>query len=221
MKKTIIIVIIAVLAVLSSCTPSKKVILPPEEEQPIVEKTANDNENKQTEETAKQPQVTEQLENENPRVTPNPTPAKPKITPKPVKKAETTETSGILPGYVVRVSVTDQKVYVYKDGNSFKTMMCSTGVAGSETPVGDYKINKRGNWFYSSKFQQGGKYWVGFIGTLYLFHSVPMDENQNIIQEEAAKLGTPASHGCVRLSVDDAYWFYKTIPDGTKVEIVK
>jgi lipoprotein-anchoring transpeptidase ErfK/SrfK len=41
-----------------------------------------------------------------------------------------------------------------------------------------------------------------------------MDINKNIIQSEADKLGAPASHGCIRLSVEDAYWFYNIIPAG-------
>ncbi|MCG0277681.1 MAG: L,D-transpeptidase [Thermanaeromonas sp.] len=48
---------------------------------------------------------------------------------------------------------------------------------------------------------------------------MPMDRNQRIIPEEAAKLGTPASHGCVRLEVDNAKWIYDYIPPGTPVYI--
>ena len=38
-------------------------------------------------------------------------------------------------------------------------------------------------------------------------------------REEGAKLGQPASHGCVRLTVADAQWFYDQVPDGTLVTI--
>ena len=34
------------------------------------------------------------------------------------------------------------------------------------------------------------------------------------------KLGTQASHGCVRLSVDDATWIYTNCPAGTTVKVV-
>ncbi|HAH78565.1 MAG TPA: L,D-transpeptidase, partial [Ruminococcaceae bacterium] len=35
----------------------------------------------------------------------------------------------------------------------------------------------------------------------------------------ADKLGEPASHGCIRLPVEDAKWIYDNIPEGTKVVI--
>ena len=39
------------------------------------------------------------------------------------------------------------------------------------------------------------------------------------MEEEGNKLGQPASHGCVRLTVADAEWFYNQIPEGTPVTI--
>ena len=65
---------------------------------------------------------------------------------------------------------------------------------------------------------EGGYYWTQFQGN-YLFHSVPFDKDKKIEAAEAAKLGTPASHGCVRLSIDDAKWIYDHIPRGTEVTI--
>jgi len=136
-------------------------------------------------------------------------------------KSNAKKTQSSQPEYVVKVDISDQKVYVYRNGTQIRTMICSTGVKGHETPEGTFKIKGRGEWFFSKKFQQGGKYWVGFIGGTYLFHSVPTDHKQRIIEEEALKLGMPASHGCVRLSEDDARWFFNTIPDGSKVDIQK
>lgn len=137
------------------------------------------------------------------------------IRPQPVKPVP------LKASYNVKVDISDQKVYIYKNDTEMRVMTCSTGVKGHETPEGTFKINGRGDWFFSEEFQQGGKYWVGFIGGTYLFHSVPADRKQRIIEEEASKLGTPASHGCVRLSEEDAKWFKDTIPDGSKVIIQK
>jgi len=65
----------------------------------------------------------------------------------------------------------------------------------------------------------GADYWVQFSGS-YLFHSVPTGEAfGDYLPEEGAKLGQPASHGCVRLTVADAQWFYDQVPDGTLVTI--
>lgn len=128
--------------------------------------------------------------------------------------------------YSVLVSIADQKTYVYKDGQLVRSMVCSTGLVDGDddTPLGSYLINesgkKKGTWFYSSKYREGAKYWVGFIGGTYLFHSVAMDEEGHIIESEAAKLGKPASHGCVRLAVENARWFYETIPPKTLLRII-
>lgn len=46
-----------------------------------------------------------------------------------------------------------------------------------------------------------------------------MDKDKNIFEDEALLLGQPASHGCIRLSVDDAFWFYNTVPSGSVLYI--
>ncbi len=127
----------------------------------------------------------------------------------------------------VVVSTDAQRTYVYRNNTLIRTMICSTGIpdGDNDTPQGDYIINssgtKRGEWFFSRTYKEGAEYWVGFIGGVYLFHSVAMDEQRNIIPEEAAKLGRAASHGCIRLSLEDAHWFYRTVPDGSDLHIVK
>ena len=45
------------------------------------------------------------------------------------------------------------------------------------------------------------------------------DENGEMIVEEFEKLGNPASHGCVRLRLEEAKWLYETLPLGVKVVI--
>ena len=63
----------------------------------------------------------------------------------------------------------------------------------------------------------------------YLFHTVPIAGEYRKYQkygkkqmmiEEYEKLGAPASHGCVRLLVGDAYWIYNNCKWGTKVLVV-
>lgn len=110
---------------------------------------------------------------------------------------------------------------MFKNGEEIRKMICLTGLPTRDnaTPNGRYVIDKtgtkRGTWFFSNYFQEGASYWVGFIGGLYLFHSVPMDKDKQILEDQLALLGQPASHGCVRLSVADAKWFYENIPSGS------
>ncbi len=122
-------------------------------------------------------------------------------------------------GYRIEVSTGEQQLSVYYNGNLHKTFTVSTGV-NTSTPLGHFIIQNRGAWFFSEKYQQGAMWWVSFKDWgVYLFHSVPMDRQKNIIQEEAEKLGSPASHGCVRLQVEQAKWIYENIPEGTPVHI--
>lgn len=119
----------------------------------------------------------------------------------------------------IRVSLADQQVTVL-DANEkvVQTFTCSSGESGDDTPTGTYTVGGRGKSFYNESLQEGAYYWTRFYGD-YLFHSIPIDEYYQIKPEEAKKLGTVASHGCIRLALKDAKWIYEHIPDGTKVVI--
>lgn len=121
---------------------------------------------------------------------------------------------------LVFVNISEQKTYVYTGSlNNWsleKEFLCSTGIENKETPVGIFEVQTRAPWFFASKYGQGGKYYVQFMGN-YLFHSVPFAEDQETILDET--LGEPASHGCIRLSTDNAKWLYDNVLDGSKVII--
>lgn len=116
------------------------------------------------------------------------------------------------------VSLAEQRTYIRDGDRVLYTMLSSTGMDDS-TPHGDYTIGMRGHDFYNPRERMGANWWIGFIGGEYLFHSVPTDVNGAYIESEAVKLGQPASHGCVRLTVADAKWFHDMIPSGTPVHI--
>lgn len=122
--------------------------------------------------------------------------------------------------YLLYVDTNSQLTHIYKGSSNnwslFKSLKCSTGKEGSETPSGVYTIKNRDTWFFSKKFNQGGKYWVQFDGD-YLFHSLPFAEDQKTIVDYT--LGEPASHGCIRLSLEDSKWLYDNIPTDTKLII--
>lgn len=122
--------------------------------------------------------------------------------------------------YLLYVDTNTQLTHIYKGSNNnwklFKSLKCATGKEGSETPSGVYTIKNRDTWFFSKKFNQGGKYWVQFDGD-YLFHSIPFAEDQKTIVDYT--LGEPVSHGCIRLSLEDSKWLYDNIPTDTKLII--
>ena len=122
------------------------------------------------------------------------------------------------PNLNVRVSISEQLVYIRSGERVLYTMIASTGVNGT-TPLGTYYVSGRGYSFYNAGEGMGGRYWVNFLRSLYLFHTVPVDAAGNYIESEAMKLGRPASHGCVRLTIPDARFLYENLPDGTRVTI--
>lgn len=123
--------------------------------------------------------------------------------------------------YLIFVSLADQKTYVYTGSKNnwqlAKTFLCSTGIQGKDTPTGVYNITTRGEWFYAPQFEQGGKYWLSFYGDDYLFHSLPFAEDKKTVVDWT--VGQKASHGCIRLPIEDSKWLYDNIPSDTKVII--
>lgn len=120
----------------------------------------------------------------------------------------------------IDVNIQSQIMRVYYKDIVVKEMDISSGLPGYDTPKGHFEVQNRGDWFYSEKYQEGAKYWVSFLyWGKYLFHTVPMDRDENVIEEEAAKIGQRASHGCIRLKIPDAKWLYDNIPIKAKVYI--
>ncbi|MED2762574.1 L,D-transpeptidase [Bacillus thuringiensis] len=124
----------------------------------------------------------------------------------------------------IEASIDEQKIYIKQNNHTIYTMITSSGLDTEEsntTPRGTYHIEpERNEWFYSPKFNEGAKYWVSWKGHgNFLFHSVPMDQNKNVIKEEAEKLGKKSSHGCFRLTIPDAKWIFENIPEHTELII--
>jgi lipoprotein-anchoring transpeptidase ErfK/SrfK len=122
--------------------------------------------------------------------------------------------------YLINVSLEKQTTYIYKGKADkwqlIKTFSCSTGVSGEDTPSGSFSTKERGEWFFSDKYEQGGKYWTQITGDI-LFHSVPFAKDKTTVLDYT--MNKPSSHGCIRLSLDDAKWIYTNIPRGSKVLI--
>ena len=128
--------------------------------------------------------------------------------------------------YFIRVNYGQNVVTIYtKDSNGeytvpYKVMLCSTGTAtprsGTYTiPSGTYS---RGIWGLMK-----GNVWEQYFTRIHgsiLFHSVPYTERNKWSLEywEYDKLGTAASLGCIRLTVENAKWIYNNCPAGTQVE---
>lgn len=122
--------------------------------------------------------------------------------------------------YLIKVNKQQNCVTIYEkdtDGNytvPVKAMICSTG---SATPLGTYNTMTKYRWKLLLD-DVWGQYSTRIVGGI-LFHSVwyykPDPSTLSAVQYN--KLGTTCSHGCVRLTVEDAKWIYDNCPIGTTV----
>ena len=127
--------------------------------------------------------------------------------------------------YVLKISTADQRVYAYGlDNNNeytvlVRTMKCSTGKDSTPTPKGTFQ-NSTGpgaRWHYFKKYKCWAQYAYYIQGDI-MFHSVLYNEKDGpVTQSSVNNLGRKASHGCVRLSVEDAKWIYTNCPVNTKI----
>ena len=113
-------------------------------------------------------------------------------------------------------------VYTYEENGEYtvpvRAMICSCG-ADDRTPTGDYTLYFHANWhpLVDNLF---GQYSSAFSDEL-LFHSVPYTDlaNDTLEIEEFNKLGTPASKGCVRMTVSDCKWICDNCAADTAIVI--
>ena len=110
----------------------------------------------------------------------------------------------------VQVVRSSQVMYVYENGSLVFTWKVSTGTPGSETPNFDRNPNGRIYNRYTSKKHPGGDYkglgnmpYAVFIHAGFAIHGTA--------EINWKKLGRKASHGCVRLHPDHAFYFNQQV----------
>ena len=88
-----------------------------------------------------------------------------------------------------RVSIASQRMVVMVDGVKAGEYAVSTGRKGYRTPVGDFKPQRMHKKYYSKKYHNSPMPNSIFFTGGYAVHGTT----------EVARLGKPASHGCVRM----------------------
>ena len=139
--------------------------------------------------------------------------------------------------YYILLDLNNQIVTVYErddDGKYTKIVrqfVCTTGRTeldpenpedeATPTPRGVWKIGGRERFGKFANFSgEYARYWTQIVGSIY-FHSVMFSRrNVNAMQRSAYNmLGSKASHGCVRLYVEDAKWLYYYACPGTTINV--
>ena len=99
------------------------------------------------------------------------------------------------------VDLSQQRMTVYVAGRKKYTWPVSTGKKGWRTKTGVYTPYAQRENFYSTKWNMSLPYltMIGYDGTAV--HGT----------YQTSRLGRPASHGCIRLSVSNARRFYQLV----------
>ncbi len=131
--------------------------------------------------------------------------------------------------YYITVDLTNQIVTIYDsentdDTNIVRQMICSSGRNATPTPTGTYHLPSRGSserseWYYFPKFKCYAKWATRITGGI-LFHSTLFTAaKKGPTSSSTRALGSKASHGCVRLRVNDAKFIAENCGTGTKCRI--
>lgn len=103
----------------------------------------------------------------------------------------------------IDIDKTDQNMTVFVDGIQTYSWPVSTGTRGYDTPNGSYGTNGLHEEWYSKQWDARMPYSIFFTTRGHAIHAT--DEIQN--------LGKPASHGCVRLSMENAQTLFYLVKE--------
>lgn len=118
-------------------------------------------------------------------------------------------------GRLIEVSIEKQRLTAWRDGKVVYRFVISTGREGYETPPGHYKILEK----YENRWSRKWSVWMPYAMRWYqgyFIHQLPHKDGSRY-NIGASKLGTPDSHGCVRVDVGDAERLFRWTKVGTPV----
>lgn len=122
--------------------------------------------------------------------------------------------------YLLVTSLSNKITYVFRGSmhnyELINTFTSTIGAPSTPTKTGIFRVGMRGTSFGQEDGFQA-KYYTQFSGN-FLYHSIIYDKTGIKITD--GRLGQALSHGCIRLSTENAKWIYENIPEHSTV-IVK
>lgn len=117
----------------------------------------------------------------------------------------------------IEINLKNQKLIYYVGGQTWKEFTVSSGKSSTPTPKGTFKIVNKSKKAWSKAYGLWMPYWLGLDRGRIGIHELPVWPNG--YREGANHLGTPVSHGCVRLGIGPAQYLYDRVDVGTEVVI--
>jgi lipoprotein-anchoring transpeptidase ErfK/SrfK len=121
------------------------------------------------------------------------------------------------------VSMSEQKAWVYEDGQLKWEWPVSTGINTSPTSPGVFQIQSHEEEAYAANWDLYMPSFMGIyrpipgIDFMNGFHGFPTRDGANLLW--TADLGSPVTYGCILLSSDNAATLYNWAEDGVVVEV--
>lgn len=124
--------------------------------------------------------------------------------------------AGVVPARI-DVSIKLQRAYVYgADGSLMREIPISSG-RGGRTPLGHFAVATKSEWTTATSNPKVSMRWMTRFNGGIGFHGIPRQGSTAL----KTPLGQrPVSHGCIRMSDEDARYIYQWVPRGTPVNVI-
>lgn len=116
----------------------------------------------------------------------------------------------------IEVDLKKQRLSYFVGGVKWREFTVSTGKSSTPTPKGDFKIQNKIKKAWSKTYGLWMPYWLGLGGGIGI-HELPIWPGG--YREGENHLGTPVSHGCIRLGLKDAVYIYDRAIPGLSVKV--
>jgi lipoprotein-anchoring transpeptidase ErfK/SrfK len=117
----------------------------------------------------------------------------------------------------ITVDLEKQVVILYENGESILTFDCVSGDEDHPTPTGHYQVIRKKNPCFSNEFQVPMNHALFFTNRGHAIHQAHAVGLLSLLKY--AGFDSFGSHGCVRLSEEDATWVFNWAPVGTPIWI--
>ncbi|HHX65567.1 MAG TPA: L,D-transpeptidase [Chloroflexi bacterium] len=159
-----------------------------------------------------------------PTATPSPT-ATPTITPLPPLAAPTPfpfDVRADLPRYIY-IDQATQRMLIFEHGRLRRSIPCSTGLPDDDTytVAWEGRVGHFVGTFFAFDVYADEAWYLFMSDGAILIHSLPytLEGNTKVYQDRELLGVRPSSHGCVRISPEDARWFSAWNPQGVPITI--
>jgi len=118
----------------------------------------------------------------------------------------------------VDINLNIQVLTIFENGKVIDSFLISSGKRGMDTPKGNFKISNKHPRPWSGQYGLYMPYWMAIVPSgKFGIHELP--EWPGGYKEGQDHLGTPVSHGCVRLGIGAANKVYNWVEIGTPIVI--